>query len=187
MSGTGMAKLLSDVFGSQDEDGRGVDLTEERVVDVLLGGGTFSAAEEQLLAASPLARNTYAEVFVDLQIERDAYQQRCELAGIRNSTKFLLAAAGGQYPLVIPSEDFSVTVRPHPIRDGWVITLALGEQFCRITRAEDVLVLVDDQGVMWVRGQINTYGEIHSYKWPYDESPTERIRKQGFALRVIHG
>lgn len=187
MNATGIGKLLSDVLASQDEDGRGGDLTEERVVDVLLGGGTFSAAEERLLAASPLARNTYAEVFDDLQMERDAYQQRCELAGIRNSTRFLLAAAGGQYPLVIPSDDFSVTVRAHPTRDGWVITLALGERFRRVTRAEDVVVLVDDQGVTWVRGQINTYGEIHSYNWPYDESPTDRMREPGFALRVIHG
>jgi len=88
---------------------------------------------------------------------------------------------------VIPSDDFSVTVRRHPIRDGWVITLALGERFRRTTRSEDILVLVDDQDVTWARGQINTYGEIHSYRWPYDESPAERMRRPGFALRVVHG
>jgi hypothetical protein len=183
---SGIEKLLSDVLAMQQEDGRGAELTEERVRDVLLGTESFSDAEEHLLANSPLARHTYAAALEEVEIEREAYRQRCERAGLHTSTGNLLAAATGQYPLVIPSDDFLVTVRPHPIDGGWVITLALSEQFRRITGPADVLTLVDDQNVTWIRGQLNVYGEIHSYCWPYPESPAERARRPGFALRVLH-
>ena len=183
---SGIEKLLNDVLALQQEDGRGAELTEERVRDVLLGAASFTDAEEHLLASSPLARGTYATALAEVEIEREAYRQRCERAGLHTSTGSLLAAATGQYPLVIPSDDFSVTVRPHPIDGGWVITLALSKQFRRITGPADVLALVDDRNVTWVRGQLNVYGEIHSYCWPYHESPAERSREPGFALRVLH-
>lgn len=182
----GIERLLGDVLALQQEDGRGAELMDERVREVLLGADSFTDAETHLLATSPLSRRIYAEVLEEVLIEREAYRQRCERAGLRTSTGSLLAAATGQYPLVFPVDDFSVTVRPHPIDGGWVITLALSERFRRVTGPADVLMLVDDQNVTWARGQLNVYGEIHCYRWPYPESPAERTRRPGFALRVLH-
>jgi hypothetical protein len=180
-------RLLADVLALQDEDGGGAGLAEERVRHVLLGRDTFTADEENILLTSPLARATYAEVLEDVQIEREAFRHRIEIAGIEPATAVLLAASGGPYPMVIPSEDFSVTVRSHPLSKGWVITLTLRDRFRQIIHSEDVLALVDDQDVTWLRGQMNSYGEIHSYDWPYDGTPVERMQRSGFALRVQHG
>jgi len=183
----GMEELFRAVLAVQDEDGQGAELTEERVRAVLLGLDVFTADEERMLATSPLARDTYAEVFEEVEIERQVFRQRCEQARLNTNTGVLLAAAGGHDPIEIPSDDFSVTIRSHPVSEGWIVTLTLRDRFRRMARAEDVLALVDDQGVTWLRGQVNTFGEINSYEWPYDETPAERIQKSGFALRVQHG
>jgi len=184
---TKMEGLLSDMLALQDEDGGGAELTEERVREVLLRRDVFTVDEERMLATSPLARDIYAEILEEVKLERQVFRQRCELAGVNTSTRVLLAAAGGQDPIVIPSDDFSVTVRSHPVSRGWIVTLTLYDRFRRMIRTEDVLALVDDQDVTWVRGQVNDFGEIHSYHWPHNETPTERIRKQGFALGVQYG
>jgi hypothetical protein len=183
----GMEGLFRAVLAVQDEDGRGAELTEERVRDVLLGLNVFTADEERMLATSPLARDTYAEVVEDLQIERQVFEERHKAAGLKTSTSPLLVAESEQDLIEIVSDDFSVTVRSHPVSDEWIITLKLHDRFREIVRAEDVLTLVDDTDVTWVRGQVNDYGEIHSYCWPCKETPAERIKKQGFALNVRYG
>ena len=186
-TGSGMHRLLSDVLALQNEDGRGAELTEERVKHVLLGRDAFTTDEERILTSSPLARLTYAEIVEDLRLEEEAFQQRCERAGIKTETGALMAASGGQYPMVLPSDDFSVTLRPHPMSAGWVISLTLRDQFRRIMHSNEGLALVDDQGVTWLRGQVNSYGEVHSYDWPYDETPTKCVQREGFKLRVRPG
>ena len=53
--------------------------------------------------------------------------------------------------------------------------------------AGDWLTLVDDQGVTWLRGQVNTYGEIHSYGLSCAEELAQHVRMAGFRLRVRPG
>ena len=177
-----MEKLLDEVLALQDEDGRGAELTEERVSDVLLGRDAFTAHEEHLLMTSPLARSTYAEAENDLQIEREAFRQRCEAANIMTTTAETRWAAAGGFTL--SSHDFGVKVRPHPLSPGgWVITLTLSEKFLEIIRPEDVLALVDDHDDTWLRGEVNSYGEIHSYDWPHVGTPADRMH---WRLHVLH-
>jgi len=185
--GPGMQRLLSNVLALQNEDGRGAELTDERVKQVLLGRDAFTAAEERMLATSPLARLIYAEVLEDLRLEEEAFAQRCERAGVKTETHSLLAASGGQYPMVLPSDDFSVTLCPHPVSAGWVISLTLHDQFRRIMHSDEGLALVDEKGVTWLRGQVNSYGEIHSYDWPHDETPAKCVQREGFKLRIRPG
>jgi hypothetical protein len=184
-----MEKLLDEVLALQDEDGRGAQLTEERVRDVLLGRDAFTADEERLLATSPLARSTYAEIQEDVQIEREAFRQRCEAANIVTTTaRTRLAAESGDNDFTLQSHDFVVRVRPHPLSPGgWVITLTLSEKFLQIIRAEDVLALVDERNDTWLRGEVNSYGEIHSYDWPYAGTPASSMRRSDLALHVRHG
>jgi len=181
-------KLLDEVLALQDEDGRGAELTEERVRDVLLGRDAFTTHEEHLLMTSPLARSAYAEAEDDLQIEREAFRQRCEAANIVTTTAHTRwAAAGGDNDFTLQSHDFVVRVRPHPLSPGgWVITLTLSEKFLEIIRAEDVLALVDDHNDTWLRGEVNSYGEIHSYDWPHVGTPADRMRRSDLALQVRH-
>jgi hypothetical protein len=160
---------------------------EERVRQVLSGRDIFTTEEEHILATSPLARLTYAEALEDWRLEEEAFAQRCERAGIKTQTGSLLAASGGQYPIVLPSDDFSVTLRPHPVSAGWVISLTLRDQFRRIIHADEQLALVDDRNVTWLRGQVNSYGEVHSYDWPYDETPARCVQREGFRLRIRPG
>jgi hypothetical protein len=183
-----MEKLLDEVLALQDEDGRGAELTEERVRDVLVGRDGFTGDEERLLMTSPLARSTYAEVLEDLQIEREAFRQRCEAANVVTATaRMRLAAESGDSDFTLQSHDFVVRVRPHPLSPGgWVITLTLSEKFSKVVRTQDVLALVDDQNDTWLRGEVNSYGEIHSYDWPYAGTPADRMRRSDLALRVRH-
>ena len=183
-----MDDLLGEVLALQDEDGRGAELTEERVRHVLLGRDAFTSEEERVLAMSPLARLTYAEALEDLRLEREAFRQRCKMADVRTTTAdSRLAAEDGGPDLTLRSKDFSVTARPHPLSQGWVITLTLGAEFRQIVRSDDVLALVDDRNDTWLRGQVNCYGEIHSYDWPYDETPVARMRRGKLALHVQYG
>ena len=46
---SGIEKLLSDVLALQQEDGRGAELTEEQVRDVLLGAASFTDADNTSL------------------------------------------------------------------------------------------------------------------------------------------
>src|SRR5262245_39496643 len=92
----GMEKLLGEVLALHDEDGRGAELTEERARDVLLGRDVFRPHEERLLATSPLARSTYAEVQEDLRLQEEAFLTRCRRAGIETEIVFPLAASGGR-------------------------------------------------------------------------------------------
>jgi hypothetical protein len=184
-----MEKLLDEILGLQDEDGRGAALTEERVRDVLLGRDAFTAQEERLLMTSPLARLTYAEAAEDLKIERAAFRQRCEAANVVTTTaQTLLAAESSDESFTRQSRDFIVSVRPHPIAaGGWVITLTLGERFQHIVCEKDVLALVDDRDETWLRGEVNCYGEIHCYDWPYAGTPADRMRRNDLALHVRYG
>jgi len=84
---SGIDRLLKDVLALQDEDGRGAELTEERVRHVLLGSDTFTATERSLLATSPLARLTYAEIAEDLRLEREAVQQGWQEEGVHQSPR----------------------------------------------------------------------------------------------------
>src|SRR5215470_4270956 len=67
-----MYALLRGVLAHQVEDGRGAELTEERVRDVLLRRAAFTADEEYLLLTSPLARWIYAGVREDLRLNEEA-------------------------------------------------------------------------------------------------------------------
>jgi hypothetical protein len=180
-----MDKLLAEILDRQDEDGRGAELSEERVRAVLCEGKRLNPAEKYLLATSPLARDTYANVLNEVEIERQACRHRWEHAGIQTSVHTLLAAATAHYPLVIPAKDFSVTVRPHPTR-AWSITLKLGEGFLRQIGGRDILALVDHQEVVWASGPVNDYGEITTAGWSSSETPLERTRQRGFSLQVRH-
>jgi hypothetical protein len=82
---SGIDRLLKDVLALQDEDGRGAELTEERVRHVLLGRDTFKADERSLLATSPLARLTYAEITEDLRLEREAFEQGSHEEAVQQS------------------------------------------------------------------------------------------------------
>jgi hypothetical protein len=180
-------KLLDEVLALQDDDGRGAELTEERVRHVLLGRDTFTTYEQRLLMTSPLARSTYAEVDDDLQIEREAFRQRCEAANIVTTTARTRLAAESDNDFTLQSHDFVVRVRPHPLSPGgWVITLTLSEKFLEIIHAEDVLALVDDHNDTWLQGEANSYGEIHSYDWPHVGTPADRMRRRDLSLHVRH-
>jgi hypothetical protein len=76
---------MKDVLALQDEDGRGAELTEERVRHVLLGRGTFTADERSLLATSPLARLIYAEIAEDLRLEREAVEHGWQEEAVQQS------------------------------------------------------------------------------------------------------
>ena len=116
---SGIDRLLKDVLALQDEDGRGAELTEERVRHVLLGRGTFTADERSLLATSPLARLTYAEIAEDLRLEREAFEQGW------HEEQFLSAVyadmPGNALRLCVPSVltlgplGCSARVRPQPL------------------------------------------------------------------------
>ena len=82
---SGIDRLLKDVLALQDEDGRGAELTEERVRHVLLGRDTFTADERNLLATSPLARSTYAEIAEDLRLEGEAFEQGWQQDAVQQS------------------------------------------------------------------------------------------------------
>ena len=165
-----MEKLLDEVLALHDEDGRGAELTEERARDVLLGRDVLKPYEERLLATSPLARSTYAEVQEDLRLEEEAFLTRCRRAGIELS-----------------NADFSIRLRSRPISEGWVISLTLSDRFRKIMHSDGWLIVVDDQGATWLRGQVNSYGEIHSYGLPDGEDPAKTVRRKGFKLRVRPG
>src|SRR5215831_7271897 len=75
---SGMERLLKEVLARQVEDGRGAELTEQRVREVLSGRDAFTTDEEYLLVTSPLARLTYAEVAEELRLEKEALHQRRE-------------------------------------------------------------------------------------------------------------
>jgi hypothetical protein len=184
---SGMEKLLGEVLAFHDEDGRGADLTEERARDVLLGHDVFRRDEERLLATSPLARSTYAEVQEDLRLEEEAFLTRCRRAGIETEIVFPLAASGGEDPPELSNADFSIRLRSRPISEGWVISLTLSDRFRKIMHSDGWLIVVDDQGVTWLRGQVNSYGEIHSYSLPGGEDPAKTVRRKGFKLRVRPG
>jgi hypothetical protein len=180
-------RLLIKVLNTQDEDGRGADLSEERARAICCGD-KMHQGEKYLLVTSPLARKTYRRVWENVQIEREACHRRWERAGVQTTTAVLAAAASEQYPIEIPgkSGDFRVIVRPHSMSQGWIITLSLGESFRRNVRNDEILAVFDDRRAVWVRGTVNSYGEIHSYDWSYKETPWERIRQQGFGLTVEH-
>jgi hypothetical protein len=182
-----MGKLLGEVLALQDEDGRGAELTEERARDVLLGRDVFRPDEERLLATSPLARSTCVEVQEDLRLEEEAFLTRCRRAGIETEIAFPLAASGGQDPPELANADFSIRLRSRPISEGWVISLTLSDRFRKIMHSDGWLTLVDDQGVTWLRGQVNSYGEIHSYGLPGGEGSAQCVRRKGFKLRVRPG
>jgi hypothetical protein len=182
-----MEKLLGEVLALHDEDGRGAELTEERARDVVLGRDVFRPDEERLLATSPLARSTYAEVQEDLRLEEEAFLTRCSRAGIETEIAFPLAASGGRDPPELSNADFSIRLRSRPISEGWVISLTLSDRFRKITHPDGWLIVVDDQGVTWLRGQVNSYGEIHSYGLPGGEDPAKTVRRKGFKLRVRPG
>jgi hypothetical protein len=182
-----LEKLLGEVLALQDEDGRGAELTQERTRDVLLGRDVFRPDEEHLLATSPLARSTCAEVQEDLRLEEEAFLTRCRRAGIETEIVFPLAASGGQDPPELANADFSIRLRSRPISEGWVISLTLSDRFRKIMHSDGWLTLVDDQGATWLRGQVNSYGEIHSYGLPGGEGPAQRVRRKGFKLRVRPG
>lgn len=181
-----MDRMLIELLERRTDDGRGADLSDERVWAVLCEGSEFDENEKLLLATSPLARETYALGMQELEIKRRATLERWKRAGLQTQTTSLLAASADRYPIVVSTDDFEVVVRQHPTSEGWTITLALGETFHRNIGPNEGITLLDDANVSWVRGAPNVYGEIHSYKWPYDESPVERMRKPGFTLRVEH-
>lgn len=181
-----MENLLDEVLALQNEDGRGAELTEERVREVLLRHDTFTAEEERLLRTSPLARLTYAEAAEDLQAGREAaFRERCARASV-NTEIVSLAASGGGYPR-FSNDDFIVELDHHPETDGWVVTLTLLDRVHQIVDPNEVLVLEDDQGATWLRGQVNSFGQIHSYEWSLDDDPAQRARRDGFKLRVRSG
>jgi hypothetical protein len=182
---SGMEKLLGEVLALHDEDGRGAELTEERARDVLLGRDVFRRDEERVLATSSLARSTYAEVQEDLRLQEEAFLTRCRRARIETEIVFPSAASGGEDPPELSNADFSIRLRSRPISEGWVISLTLSDRFRKIMHGW--LVVVDDQGVTWLRGQVNSYGEIHSYSLPNGEDPAKTVRRKGFKLRVRPG
>jgi hypothetical protein len=184
---TGMERLLKDVLALQDEDGRGAGLSEERAREVLSGRDTFTADEELLLAMSPLARSTCAEVREDLRLEEDAFLERCRGAGIETEITLPLAASDGEGVPEMFNADFSVQLRRRPFSEGWVVSLVLSDRFRRIVTPESWLILVDDRDVVWLRGQVNRYGEVHSYGLSCAEDLAQRVRKEGFKLRVRPG
>src|SRR5258708_28067843 len=96
---SGIDRLLKDVLALQDEDGRGAELTEERVRHVLLGRDTFTADERSLLATSPLARLTYAEIAEDLRLEREAFEQSWDEEAVPESPP---KGSAGDGPAVAP-------------------------------------------------------------------------------------
>jgi hypothetical protein len=78
-TGSGIERLLKEVLARQLEDGRGAELTEQRVRAVLSGRDAFTTDEEYLLVTSPLARLTYAEVREDWRRKAEApFQQSGE-------------------------------------------------------------------------------------------------------------
>jgi hypothetical protein len=182
-----MENLLDDVLGLQDEDGRGAELTEERVREVLLGRDAFTAGEEQLLMTSPVARLTYAEVQEDLRLGEEAFLERCRRAGIETEITYPLAASGSEDLPEMSNADFSIKLRSRPISEGWVVSVVLSERVCKIISPGSWLTLVDDQGATWLRGQVNTYGEVHSYGSSCPEDLPQRVRREGFKLRVRPG
>ncbi|MCB1545173.1 MAG: hypothetical protein H6872_09320 [Methylobacteriaceae bacterium] len=183
MTQANIDRLLFELLDRQDEDGRGADLSEERLREVLREGKLLCDDEKYLLATSPLARANYVAVEETLRVEREAKRRGWQQAGIQTETR-LLAASSDSDPLVIAGGDFSVTVRRHPTSDGWLVTLALGDKFLRNIGPEDIISLVDDQGNVWVRGRPSVYGQVHAYEWPYPGSPASETRRTGFSLRV---
>jgi hypothetical protein len=186
---SGMERLWKDVLALQDEDGRGAALAEERVREVLSGRDAFTAEEEFLLTTSPLARSVYAEVVEDLRLEEAAFVERFRRAGIDTVAAYPLAASSGGEPLEMSNADFTVRLQKHPSSEEWIVSVILSDRVRdrKIISAGDWLTLVDDQGVTWLRGQVNTYGEIHSYGLSCAEELAQRVRMAGFRLRVRPG
>jgi len=188
-----MEKLLEEVLALQDEDGRGAELTEERLRNVLLGRDAFTTHEEHLLMTSPLARSSCAEVREDLRLEGEVFIARCRRAGIKTEVVLPLAASGGQDPLdrtvvLLPHDDCPVKLHRHPRSKGWIVSLTLSDRLREIIGPDGWLTLVDNQGVTWLHGQVNSYGEIHSYGLPSGgEDPTQLVRREGLRLRVRPG
>jgi hypothetical protein len=186
---SGMERLWKDVLALQDEDGRGTALAEERVREVLSGRDAFTAEEELLLAISPLARSVYAEVGEEMRLEEAAFVERFRRAGIDTDLAYPLAASSGGEPLEMSNADFTVRLQKHPSSEEWIVSVILSDRVRdrKIISAGDWLTLVDDQGVTWLRGQVNTYGEIHAYGLSCAEELAQRMRMEGFKLRVRPG
>jgi hypothetical protein len=92
-AGSGVDGLLRELLNRQVEDGRGAELTEKRVREVVSGRDVFTAEEERLLLTSPLARSTYAEVQAELQ-------RNSAMASRRNRRADELARRGSPATLV---------------------------------------------------------------------------------------
>jgi hypothetical protein len=187
MTLSALDKLLIEVLGRQKEHWHGAELTEERIRAVLQQRALFDDRERFLLASSPIAREIYAQIWAEVDIDREACRRRWANAGLATSTGSLRAATTHEhYPIEIEgmNDDFLVTIRRNPLQQGWLITLSLRERFRRAVKVGDVLAMVDDRNVRWIVGSPNEYGELHTSDWPYVETPWERIRQHGFVLYV---
>lgn len=97
-AGSQVDGLLRELLSRQVEDGRGAELTEQRVREVMSGRDVFTVAEERLLLTSPLARSTYAQVRAEQQrnsamISRRSRSERVARHGSRaNPVKRLLSS-----------------------------------------------------------------------------------------------